>query len=95
MTGAAQIMLLVLAVAGLATVVALGSPRTYSDRGVAWYLSATAWSALLFDGVLSLMSLGVVGGPWAAVAVLAGLALRGAVAVWLLAMVVQMRRRRP
>lgn len=92
---AGQILVGFLTLVGLVTVVRLGSPRTYHDRGVAWYLSCTAWAGVLFDGVLVLTSFHLLGGPWAAIGILAGLSARGAVAVWLLAMIEQNRRRRP
>lgn len=95
MTLAGQILVGFLALVGVVTIVRLGSPFTYGDRGVAWYLSSTAWASVIFDGVLVLTSFGLIGGTWAAVGILAGLSARGVVAVWLLTMIEQMRRRRP
>ena len=94
MSLAAQMLVVFLALVGAVTIVRLGSPRTYHDRGVAWSLSCTAWAGVLFDGVLVLTSFHVIGGTWAGVGVLAGLSARSAVAVWLLTMIEQNRRRR-
>lgn len=78
---------------GIAVVVALGRPTRYPDRGVAWYLSATAWSALLIDGLFFLALLGMAVGMWASYLLLVFVGLRNSVSGWLLWMILRAKRR--
>jgi len=78
----------------LATIVLLGWPWTYRDRGVSWYLWGTAWSAVLFDGVFLFAILMKANDWWVQAAFLLGLSLRVIVAAWLLWMVTKARELR-
>lgn len=93
MTLAGQIGFLLLVLATICTVVALGSPRTYRDRGVGWVLIGMAWTGLLFDGLLGLAIFKIATGPWTPYAFLVFLYLRVPAQTALFWIVVKSRRR--
>lgn len=82
-----EILFALLVLANIATIVKLGWPWTYQDRGVSWYLWLTAWSAAAFDGTFLFALLAKASGPVVQVAFLLSLSLRVMVSVWLLWMV--------
>lgn len=94
MTLAYQIGFALLVLATIGTVVGLGSPRTYRDRGLGWVLVGMAWSGLLFDGLLALAIFGMASGRWAAYALLVFLYVRVPVQTALFWIIVKSRKRR-
>lgn len=78
-----EILFLLLVIVNVATLLRLGSPFSYRDRGVAAYLWLTSWSALIFDTGFLVAVLGF-GGGWVEWALLISLTLRLALSVWLL-----------
>lgn len=87
MTAVGEVLFLVLVVVNIATIVALGWPWTYQDRGVSWNVWLTAWSAVLFDGTFLFALLLRSSHLWIRIAFLLALSLRVIMAAWLLWMV--------
>lgn len=93
MTLAGQVGFLLLVLASIGTVIALGSPKTYRDRGLGRVLIGMAWTALLFDGGMALAVLGFATGRWVAYVLLLFLYLRIPAQAALLWVIVVSRRR--
>jgi hypothetical protein len=93
MTLHAQISLALLVLINIATLVKLGRPWTYRERGVAAWMVASTWSLLLADGLFLMAVFGFARGRWAEYAYLTFLDLRIVVQSWLFWMILRQRRR--
>lgn len=93
MTFAGQVGFVLVVLSGILTIVALGHPRRYRDRGVGWVLISLTWSTLLFDAMLGVALFRLVTGPTAEWLFLLFLYLRVPAQAALFWIVVKSRRR--